>query len=87
MSKSIMPSEPLQHFGGICVFGCNDGKVSAGEMRPQAGGDVATRANRERVCGGEGKRHRVMKVVWPRFQTVWGEAEVPTHVLKANCEI
>lgn len=30
-----------------CAFGCKDGKISAGEMRPQAGGDdVRTRANR-----------------------------------------
>lgn len=46
LSKSIMPSEPPQHFGE-CAFGCMDGKISAGEMRPQAGGDdVRTRANR-----------------------------------------
>ena len=30
----------------MCAFGCKDGKVSAGEMRPQAGGDVRTGAIR-----------------------------------------
>lgn len=31
---------------GMCAFGCKDGKVSDGEMRPQAEGDVRTGANR-----------------------------------------
>lgn len=38
--KSVMPSEAPQHFGECVRVGSTDGKVSAGELRLQAGGDA-----------------------------------------------
>lgn len=43
LSKSIIPSEAPQCFGEyVQHVGINDGKVSAGELKLQAGGDVPT---------------------------------------------
>lgn len=47
LSKSVIPSEAPQHFGECGRVGSSDGKVSAGELRLQTGGDVPTRAKRE----------------------------------------
>lgn len=60
-----MPLEAPQHFGECAHVGSDDRKVSAGELRPQAEGDVPTCANRETENGyaeGQKMRHRVMKV-------------------------
>ena len=48
---------------GMCAFGSKDGKISAGEMRPQEEVMIEEPEQTERVCGGEGRRHRITKVV------------------------
>lgn len=50
--KSVMPSEAPQHYGECVRVGSTDGKVSAGELRLQAGGDANQSKERdtERVC-------------------------------------
>ena len=91
LSKSIMPSEPPQHFGGMCAFGCKDGKISAGEMRPQAGGDDGrTRANRAGMQrrGEETQDHESSLTSSKQpGEMVEAESQVDTYILKATCEI
>lgn len=86
-----MPSEPPQHFGGMCAFGCKDGKISAGEMRPQAGGDDGrTRANRAGMQrrGEETQDHESSLTSSKQpGEMVEAESQVDTYILKATCEI
>ena len=62
ISNTLRGTTP-RHFGECVCVGSRDGKVSAGELRLQAGGEAPTRAKRgtESMCAeGERKRHSVL---------------------------
>lgn len=64
ISNTLRGTAP-QHFGECGLVGSKDRKVSAGELRLQAGGDAPTRAGRgaETMCAEGGrKRHRVLQL-------------------------
>ena len=54
ISNTLRGTTP-RHFGECVCVGSRDGKVSAGELRLQAGGEAPTREQRE------GQRVRVQK--------------------------